>query len=203
MKQKNLKESIGEHVNRQALSEVKLDRLMDLQNNVEEINPPHRVLQYRLVAAFSTVIIVLLTTLYFNLGPDKSLDERIGNEVALNHIKLKPLEIQSANLDVIREYFTELDFVPIESSLIKPSAKTLLGGRYCSIQGVTAAQLRFKDNQSGQIQSLYQTTYSADVFTNLPKLEEGQQPITVYSGGLEVDIWVEKGLLFALTREVQ
>jgi len=203
MKEKNIKQSISDHIHSKTLSDSQVSHLLGLQDKETVVSHPARAVQYRLVATFSTIIVILLTTLYFNMSPDLTLDERIGNEVALNHIKLKPLEIQSANLDVLREYFTELDFLPIESSLIKPTAKTLLGGRYCSIQGVTAAQLRFQDNQSGQIQSLYQTIYSPDIFTNLPKLEEGQQPLTVYSGGLEVDIWVEKGLLFALTREVQ
>ena len=79
--------------------------------------------------------------------------------------------------------------------------KSLIGGRYCSIQGVRAAQLRLKDSKTGQIQSLYQAVYDAKVFSGLPELKEKQKPVTVYSKGLAVDIWVEKGLLFALTKE--
>lgn len=57
-------------------------------------------------------------------------------------------------------------------------------------------------NQNKTIQSLYQTIYDEKVFYDLPLLKEGQKPITVYSKGLAVDIWIEKGLLFALTRDV-
>lgn len=203
MNRKKIKETISAHIASKSLSDVQLDALMNLQNASSDAPPINRTVQYRWVASFAAVVMIMLTSLYFNLSPDLSMDERIGNEVAKNHIKLKPLEVESSSIDVLRSYFTELDFTPIESSLIKPLDKTLLGGRYCSIQGVTAAQLRLKDNKTGKVQSLYQTIYTPDVFKNLPRLEEGQAPITIYSGGLEVDIWVEKGLLFALTRDTQ
>lgn len=203
MKAKNMKKIMDEHISRKSLSDDQLDLLMSLQGIKKDVAPGRPSVRYRWVASIIFVVTVLLTTLYFNLATNLSLDARIGAEVAKNHIKLKPLEVQSSDLGVLRKYFTELDFTPIESALIKPLDKTLLGGRYCSIQGVTAAQLRLKDNKTGQIQSLYETIYTPDIFKNLPKLEEGQAPITVYSGGLEVDIWVEKGILFALTRDTQ
>ncbi len=203
MKTNNMKKIMGEHINGKSLSDDQLDQLMSLQGIKKDATSTRSSVRYRWAASMVFVVTVLLTALYFNLSPNLSLDARIGAEVAKNHIKLKPLEVQSSDLAVVRKYFTELDFTPIESALIKPLDKTLLGGRYCSIQGVTAAQLRLKDNKTGQIQSLYETIYTPDVFKNLPKLEEGKAPITVYSGGLEVDIWVEKGILFALTRDVQ
>jgi len=203
MSKKNIKKAVIDHISSKSLSNAQINQLMGLQSISTDKVPVGRSVQYRWVASVAVVVAIMLTTIYLNLSTDLSLDERIGNEVAKNHIKLKPLEVESSSLDVLRHYFTELDFAPIESSLIKPLDKTLLGGRYCSIQGVTAAQLRLKDNKTGKIQSLYQTLYTPDVFTNLPRLEEGQKPITIYSGGLEVDIWVEKGLLFALTRDTQ
>jgi len=176
MKKGNLKKSINQYVEEQSLSDEQLEDLYQLQQNIGDTQKKNTLL-------------------------DTTLAGRIGSEVAKNHIKLKPLEIQTASIQAIREYFTELDFSPIESSLLQASGKTLLGARYCSIQGVTAAQLRLKDTKTGQVQSLYQTIYKPEVFTGLPELEEGKQPITVYDKGLEVDIWVEKGLLFALTKQ--
>lgn len=203
MNKKKIKESISNHIASKSLPDSKLDSLMALQNTPVDVPPKNNAVQYRWAASFAAVVVIMLTSLYFNLFPDLSMDERIGNEVAKNHIKLKPLEVESSSIDVLRSYFTELDFAPIESSLIKPLDKTLMGGRYCSIQGVTAAQLRLKDNKTGKVQSLYQALYTPDVFASLPRLEEGQAPITIYAGGLEVDVWVEKGLLFALTRDAQ
>jgi hypothetical protein len=76
----------------------------------------------------------------------------------------------------------------------------VLGGRYCSIQGVTAAQLRLRD-QAGWIRTLYQVPYEVSRFGVLPDIGAGEQPKLTQVRGLTVELWVEKGLLFALTRE--
>ena len=200
MKQGNLKKTLREHIESQSLSEKQLDALLNLQQNDSAPVKP-KLTVYRWLASFTAVFIVMIGSFYFVASPQYTLDERIGNEVAKNHIKLKPLEIQTSSIQVIRNYFTELDFSPIESSLLKNTEKVLLGGRYCSIQGITAAQLRLKDEKTGQVQSLYQTLYDPKVFSGIPLLDEDDKPITVFSKGLEVEIWVEKGLLFALTKE--
>jgi len=50
---------------------------------------------------------------------------------------------------------------------------------------------------------LYETIYNPKIFNYLPNLDEGEEPITVYAKGVQVEIWVEKGLLFAQTHQVQ
>lgn len=201
MKQGNLKNLISQHIEKQSLTDDQLDELLNSQQMHTRQVEQSTGYNYRWLASVAIFFMAITGVFYINTMPGNTLAERIGSEVAKNHIKLKPLEIQTSSIQVIRNYFTELDFLPIESSLLKQGNKTLLGARYCSIQGVTAAQLRLKDSKTGQVQSLYQTIYKPEVFTGLPKLEEGKQPITIYDKGLEVDIWVEKGLLFALTRE--
>lgn len=190
-----------EHINKQSLSDNQLESLLQLQNGKVEKIRRYFNLSYRWATVAVVFILVISNFLYFGLSPELALDQRIGSEVAKNHINLKPLEIQTSNIKVIRDFLTKLDFLPIESALLKGSTKSLIGGRYCSIQGITAAQLRLKDSKTGQVQSLYQTVYDPKVFSGLPELKENQKPVTVYSKGLAVDIWVEKGLLFALTKE--
>lgn len=203
MTQNHLKKSLQSHINSKSLSDAQLKKLLDLQQQGSDKPIKAKPAQLRWVASFAVVFVVLASSLYINFNPVFDLEDRIGNEVAKNHIKLKPLEIETSSIGLIRQYFTELDFSLIESSLINQSRQTLIGGRYCSIQGITAAQLRLKDNKTGNVQSLYQTIYKPEVFKDIPLLEEGNKPITVFSKGLAVDIWVEKGLLFALTREVE
>jgi hypothetical protein len=125
------------------------------------------------------------------------MTERIALEVAHNHIKLKPLDVETDSMDGIRHYFTELEFVPAESTLLANADLKLLGGRYCSIQSVPAAQLRITSPDGDHLQTLYQTEYRKDVFGTLPVLENGDAPVTVNVKGITVRIWVEKGLLFA------
>ena len=130
------------------------------------------------------------------------MTERIALEVAHNHIKLKPLDVETDNMDGIRRYFTDLEFVPVQSTLLASADLELVGGRYCSIQSVPAAQLRIKVPYSNRLQTLYQTEYRKDIFGMLPIMENGHAPVTVNVKGITVRIWVEKGLLFALTDEV-
>ena len=200
MKQGNLKKTLKAHIKEQSLSEHQLETLLGIQQQ-ESVPNKSTLTPYRWAASLAVVFMLAMGSFLYLSSPQYTLNERIGNEVAKNHIKLKPLEIQTSSIQVIRNYFTELDFSPVESTLLQGSNKVLIGGRYCSIQGITAAQLRLKDENTGKVQSLYQTIYDPEVFSNIPVIEEDNKPVTVYSKGLEVDIWVEKGLLFALTKE--
>lgn len=126
---------------------------------------------------------------------------KIADEVARNHVKMKPLEVQTQNLNQLREYFTQLDFTLVNSSLLDNSASKMLGGRYCSIQGLTAAQIRFKQDNGAPV-TLYEVQYDPSLYGELPVLEQGQQPIEQVVRGVEVSIWIEKGLLMATARSV-
>lgn len=196
MKQTNLKAAMSNNIKSRSLNNEQLSKLQALQNSKKPANK-----RYLSIAAAVLVFIISAVIFQQSLQTGLSIEQKIGNEVAKNHIQLKPLEVKTSQLDIIRKYFTELDFLPIASSVINPGTQALIGGRYCSIQGITAAQLRIKDNVSGRIQSLYQTTYDPKLFKGIPKLKEGQPPISVHAKGITVDIWVEKGLLFALTNE--
>jgi hypothetical protein len=154
-------------------------------------------------AVAAAIAAFLVITLLF---PPDSVDsipmtERIALEVARNHIKLKPLDVETNSMDGIRRYFTDLEFVPAESSLLASADLELVGGRYCFIQSVPAAQLRMVP-YSNRLQTLYQTEYRKEIFGTLPVMEDGHAPVTVNVKGITVRIWVEKGLLFALTDEV-
>ena len=201
MKKGNLKKIMHEHIESKTLTDEKLESLLQLQKGDVKKETQYSNVPSRWLAVAAVVFFAVGNLFYFALTPELALEQRIGDEVAKNHINLKPLEIQTSSISSLRAFLSELDFLPAESVLLKGSSKRLIGGRYCSIQGVTAAQLRLKDSKTGQVQSLYQTIYDKKVFYDLPELKENQKPITIYSKGLAVDIWVEKGLLFALTHE--
>ncbi|MDH5394301.1 MAG: hypothetical protein OEY11_14030 [Gammaproteobacteria bacterium] len=196
MKQGNLRQIVSEKIAGKSLDHHQLAALLKHQ-------PPKpaakRFTLKQLPALLATLLICLLVAQSL-LTTKLSIEEKIGSEVAKNHIKLKPLEIKTSQFEQLQHYFTELDFTPVLSRHINLNRQALIGGRYCSIQGITAAQLRLKDTTTGQLQSLYQTHYDKNVFSGIAGLTEGQQPVTVHVKGLTVDIWVEKGLLFALTK---
>ncbi len=193
-----LKQSVREHLELNVLTEDQLQKLASLSVQ-QEPEKLRKSLVYPL-AITASVIAFLLTFLLSPLVNEQGdIRERIAVEVATNHIKLKPLEIETDSIEDIRVYFTKLDFFPVNSRLISENGLELIGGRYCSLQGITAAQLRVKKPGTDVVQTLYQTEYRKDVFKNMPQLEEGDAPIDIYVKGIKVKIWVEKGLLFALT----
>lgn len=154
---------------------------------------------YLLTVASAAIFAVLAVFFISQIHEDNAgnLAQQIAEEVASNHLKLKPLEVKAGSINAVRGYFTKLDFVPIESQLPVLDNLQLMGGRYCSLQGITAAQLRMK--QGRNVQTLYQTEYIPEIFGDLPHIEKGEQPIVVYAKGIKVEIWVEKGLLLAVT----
>jgi hypothetical protein len=198
-----LKQTVRNHFEQHSLSTDQFERLEALM----DVNTPipagrrHRVRPLLGWSAATAIAVLLAIIVLFPPGliEDIPMTERIALEVARNHIKLKPLDVETNSMDGIRRYFTDLEFVPAESSLLASADLELLGGRYCSIQSVPAAQLRVTLPDNNRLQTLYQTEYRKDVFGPLPILENGNVPVTVNVKGITVSIWVEKGLLFALT----
>ncbi len=195
---KPLKQSVREHLELNTLTD---DQLQQLTSLTEQAKP--ETVQQRSNYPFAIAAAVIAVLLVFFLSPlvieKGNVQERIALEVAANSIKLKPLEIKTSNIEGIRGYFKKLDFLPVNSRLVSDAGFELIGGRYCSLQGITAAQLRIKKPDSTVVQTLYQTEYQKDIFENMPLLEKGEAPVEIYVKGIKVKIWVEKGLLFALT----
>ena len=199
-----LQQVIREQSEQHVLSTRQLERLEALMD-VDSPRPVARhyrassLLNWSAAAAIAALLAVITL---FPQGPrvESPMTERIALEVAHNHIKLKPLDVETDSMDGIRHYFTALEFVPAASTLLANADLELLGGRYCSIQSVPAAQLRITSPAGDHLQTLYQTEYRKDVFGTLPVLENGDAPVTVNVKGITVRIWVEKGLLFAQAR---
>ena len=195
---KPLKQSIVDKLESYSLNDEQLQKLESLAPQpVPETVHRIPVFPYVIAGALAAFMLVFfLTPLLIEQG---DMRERIAMEVAKNHIKLKPLEVETSSIKGIRDYFEKLDFVPLNSKLVSQSGLELIGGRYCSLQGITAAQLRVRKPGSSDVQTLYQTEYRKDVFKTMPVMEEGDEPLELFVKGIKVKIWVEKGLLFALT----
>lgn len=206
---KLLKNSIQEKFEDIQLDVEQLERLSQLQSGTSTAKPDTKKeaendSSYRRWLSLASAAMVLMFALGF-LMPDmlkqsnENLVAEIAAEVVKNHLHRKPLEVKASKLDGVRSYFTRLDFEPVESNYLFDRGLAMLGGRYCSIQGVTAAQLRFKAGEEDDINTLYQVGYDPAVFKQLPNYDKAQAPVVSYSKGIKVTIWVEKGVLFALT----
>ena len=67
---------------------------------------------------------------------------------------------------------------------------TLVGGRYCSIHNKLAAQLRVRENATGEMHTLYIT----ELTDELRALRETTRP----SDGIQVRLWNEGECFFGL-----
>jgi len=198
MKQ-SLKKIVQQQMDSIQLSSEQFEKLDGLQLSVPKPNQSHR--WWYSMAGVAAMLMLIVLSLPDNLLGHKngSMVHEIAMEVVKNHLHQKPLEVNANQLSTVRDYFTRLDFSPIESEFLQSKGLSLIGGRYCSLQGVTAAQLRFKSVGINGVNTLYQVGYDPKIFNSLPDFDNGEEPITVYASGIKVTLWVEKGVLFALT----
>ena len=196
----SIKQGLHNHLQKKSLSTQQLKQLQRLQDSHGQnktVNRATRLIIISVAVALMLSVLVLYNATVQSVKQNMPL--LIAEEVVSNHLKLKPLEVRSNQFQIVSDYFTLLNFAPMMTQRLPGFSKILLGGRYCSLQGVTAAQLRLQDGVNRPVQTLYETGYDAKVFKNIPNLDMGEQPVRVYAKGVAVDIWVEKGVLFALT----
>lgn len=119
--------------------------------------------------------------------------QSIAEEVVNSHLKLKPLDVINMDFKQVSGFFSKVDFLPIQSIGFPSEGKMLMGGRYCSIQSVSAAQLRF--NTEHGVATLYQAPFNVARHYHAPDILQGEPPVILLERGLKVSIWKEKGLL--------
>ncbi|MBK1705516.1 hypothetical protein [Halochromatium glycolicum] len=220
----NLREALRQRIERDRLSEERLAALEALQARAERAVPatapgpastqhqPWRTRRWAL-AALPLVVVLLVVLWWWQFPPPEQSEAtrlaQIADEVAGQHLHLKPLEVEAGDLDQVRRYLNQLDFRPLASDAPALADLNLQGGRYCSIQGVPAAQLRLRpDASQGEasgedvgVQTLYQARYDPEHHGPLPDRDRGEAPVRLRARGLTVLLWVEGGVVFALVRD--
>lgn len=192
-----LKQSVQNYLGSKKLNKSQVDELEQLIKRHDSRPEKLHVIGFNVAAAVLVSVIIASLVWIFNGQYKVDMAEMIAEEVAYNHLKMTPIEVSGSSLDDMRTYFSKLDFSLSHSQYVADKGLQLIGGRYCSIQGDAAAQLRMKDTQTGDIQIIYQAPYDKESFKDLPKLYEGQVPTRKFFNGIAVDIWVEQGVLFA------
>ena len=202
----SLKKLAHDYLEKISLNSEQLKALDNLQEDVEHTYNQVKTPRKWGYAMASMAAIILLTVGFLlpeRMQMSDNLVAELAEEVVQNHLHRKPLEVNTNQLGGILAYFTRLDFSPIGSHYLENSGSdlSLIGGRYCSLQGVTAAQLRFTSIGKNEISTLYQVGYDPKTFKQLPDYDQGETPVTTYSNGIKVTLWVEKGVLFGLTED--
>lgn len=193
-----LKKAVNDYLDDFELSDQQLRSFKKLEQGIARAqpHPQRRNILPRLVATAALVILSLIGTSYFQHREQQAQIAAIAEEVSRNHVSLKPLEVASDQLDTVAAYFDKLGFKPKASALVAVLPQSLIGGRYCSIKGNNAAQLRMRDS-NGKISTLFETQYNADDFSFLPVLEHGQSALQLSVNGQSVSLWIENGVVMA------
>lgn len=196
----SLKNSIRKKFEGEQLSDQQLDCLMQTQNKLlhQQETATKPFIRYASFLSLAAVVVFSCFLFFNNLEIRKDMPFAIASEVAHNHYKLKPLEVESSALNEVSQYFTKLDFKPVSSVVLDHQQLTLLGARYCSLQGITAAQIRYK-TQDGKLVTFYEVPYDKNTYSTFPMISKGEDPVVSYANGIGVKMWVEKGLLMAVT----
>ncbi|MGI9224604.1 MAG: hypothetical protein ACR2QX_09030 [Woeseiaceae bacterium] len=198
--QQPLKKSIRDKFDDVELSDRQVD---ELTRRLQQGKVRDRSRWLRPAGAVAIVLLALagmLTPQLYRSHQGQVLLESIALEVADNHLKLKPLEIESSDLRNVLDYFRDLDFQLLASPVIAGNpGDRLLGGRYCSIQGIDAAQLRVASAE-GTLSTWYEATLPEDKLRLVPDLVEGDQPGAFVIRGVAIRIWQENGIVFAEAR---
>lgn len=191
---KDLKSSVRHYLEAQQLNEEQIQALLQQAEPEPSIRAASH--QRTRLAAMALTLVVAFAALW-TLINSTSTSLQIAEEVAYHHLKMKPLEISGHSVAELQQYFRKLDFELQTSTVIDDESISLLGGRYCSIQGVTAAQLRLQNRETDNIETLYQAPFNKELFQTLPNITEGHPPVRHYINGVAVDVWTEKGILYA------
>ena len=199
-----LKQAIRNRFEDIELSESQLDELAARFAAEAPAAPARKPAWWQMPAIAASILVLAIGGLFgtqvYQSHQDRVLLQAIAGEVADNHLKLKPLEVQGGDLPSVLGYFRDLDFQLLASPRITAnSGDRLLGGRYCSIQGIDAAQLRVVAGD-GTLSTWYEATLPPDKLTRVPDLDAGERPAEFVVRGVDIRIWQESGVVFAEAR---
>ena len=197
-----LKQAVRGYLENQQLDPHKLNELLALQQASLKPAKWYRKPMFRSVAA--GIAVLGLATILWLAIPDQytNINDAIVQEVIKNHIKAKPLEVESAQFSKVSAYFSELDFIPsLPSQNVQGLA--LQGARYCSILGESAAQVRYEAQTGTEMITVYQVDASARAFDEVNLMLDNNATLQTTTKGLDVTMWRENGLLYVKTSPVQ
>ena len=203
---KTLKNAIKSHYEEKSLSPDQLAFLYEQQiSKRADVEPSQNKIytwlvnyfrpSYQLALCMSIVAVLSMLFIGSPFYPNGPTIQDLKAEIAYNHDQNLEVEIASASLDEINDYMTSLSFTLIESTQLNSNTWKLIGGRYCSINGRLAAQLKIQNREDDKTYNLYQ----GEIPSGLMLSSTSTPPI--HFDGVKVSIWEENGLLMGLASD--
>ena len=201
MTRRTLGEHISDHYASQALAPAQLEHLKRI---VAEADREHGLVEAarrwharRWLSAAAAVVLLLVSGVTLErlladragAGDPAALSAAIVREIARNHREGLAIQFPASGYAKLREGMGRLDFALRAPSLPEAAGLHMIGGRYCSIRGQVAAQIKLEDAQ-GRPSTLYQTRFAE----GLEQVVESEHHLE----GLRIRLWREGGLFFGL-----
>ena len=134
---------IKQYYERQKLDNAKVEAIL------AQTGRPRRRWRYYYRTAAAAVLLVAAVGLQNHLD-NTALKTRVLDEVAMNHQEQLDVEFAADHYLEMQHRLDRLDFSIVPKSSALTRNYRLVGGRYCSIQGELAAQLKVEDKISGE-----------------------------------------------------
>jgi hypothetical protein len=189
--------AVKDYYQKKSLSAEKLQRLMDVAQLAEK-KPVAEVVHWKsrwlmqrnILLAASLLLSVLVSFQWMNVAPtQQQLVASIAKEIAINHQKQFASDFSASSYAGLNRVMTKLDFKLIDSEKLRSKGFEIMGGRYCSLSGHIAAQVRLK-NSAGEIFTLYQTS-SHETFEALTEH-------VARAKGVDIEMWNEGGVFLGI-----
>ena len=158
-----LEQKIAAYYETKSLPDDRLDRILREHTQTDANNQNISISKRKLFSftgAAALLFFTLLTAQFFILQSD--VKQLVFAEIAMNHNKNLQPEFFTSNYNDLANSMQRLDFELSAPDIIQ-AKYDVLGGRYCSIQGNIAAQLKIKDKQTGEVATLYITRLQPDL----------------------------------------
>ncbi|NIV42139.1 MAG: hypothetical protein GWN50_07225 [Candidatus Dadabacteria bacterium] len=172
----------------QSLSSERLDEI--LGENDKKISK--RKLYVPMSIAASLLIALLATSVFYFDG--YLLTKRVIKEIEMNHNKHLSVEMASTDYEQLSKMLAKLDFVLVQPDSEFTKKYELLGGRYCSIQGELAAQLKLKHKDNDTISTLYAAKLNPEL--NKIKLTDKSTEST------NIKLWKSDKIFYGLAQDL-
>lgn len=192
MKKQSLKQHSNDYYQSQQLNQKKLDRLIELSDSIVS-EKSNKVNWHTIAAALIVTVAIIFTAQQFKTS--NNVSQLVPQEIALNHSKQLALEFKANSYQSLNSMMHKLDFKLLPSTNTHLKGLNIVGGRYCSIQGNLAAQIRLTD-QNGKLYTLYQTPLTSALTAAL----NTEKTDTYLADSIEISQWQENTLFFGLAR---
>jgi len=183
----------------QQLDQAKINELLTLDGSSSFTNQGNQQARVanrsRFVSTFigiaATLFLAISLVITLNLNLSASLGERVADEITMNHLKNLAVEYPIGDINQLSAAMTDLGFSLRQPTHSELAGLTLIGARYCSIQGQIAAQLKYQ-YQDNKITTLYQTQ-SNPLLENLAFNDEDHD-------GVQIIVWRDSDIVYGLAK---